>query len=122
MTDTCTLERQIQELRLHLDSAESEVKSLKSGRKASSARVRKSLQNIKVGSHSMRKSVMEYTKSLPTKTRAKKVVEKAVEKAENLPVIEPVIEKEEEMPPSPPKLVRTKRVQKPKTPPPTKKK
>lgn len=110
MTDTCCpLEKQIVELRLHLDSAELEVKSLRNGKKASSTRIRKSLQNIKTGSHAMRKNVMEYTKALPTKTRAKKVVEEKP--------VEPVVEKTEEMPPSPPKLVRTKRVPRPKTPP-----
>ena len=116
MTDTCLLEKQILELRLHLDNAKLEVKSLRNGKKASSTRIRKSLQNIKTSSHAMRKSVMTYTKEMPTKPRAtKKEPVKEV-----LPVIEPVEpvkEKDLELPPSPSKLVRAKRVPRLKTPP-----
>ena len=45
-----------------LDNAESETKSLEGGRKASSARARKSLQNIKTSCHNLRKAVTQHTK------------------------------------------------------------
>jgi hypothetical protein len=69
-----TLTDSITSLRTMLDTCESEVKSLTSGRKASSARCRKSLQSIKTGCHGLRKDITEYTKSLPTKARAKKEI------------------------------------------------
>ena len=55
-----------------LETAESEIRSLEGGRKASSARARKSLQSIKTSAHALRKSITASVKSLPTKTRAKK--------------------------------------------------
>ena len=68
-----------------LDTAETEIKSLEMGRKASSARARKSLQNIKTASHVLRKEITAHTKSLPTKSRSKKTVEPVAQ-------IEPVVE------------------------------
>ena len=82
-----SLSDSITSLRTMLDTCENEIKSLESGRKASSARARKSLQNIKTASHSLRKDITTHTKALPTKSRSKKVVE--VEPAE---VVEPVVE------------------------------
>ena len=70
-----SLSESITSLRTMLDTCESEIKSLESGRKASSARARKSLQNIKIGSHALRKEITAHTKSLPTKSRTKKTVE-----------------------------------------------
>lgn len=67
-----SLQEQITSIRTMLDSAESEIRSLEGGRKASSARARKSLQSIKTNAHTLRKSITETVKSLPTKTRAKK--------------------------------------------------
>ena len=78
-----SLSESIMSLRTMLDTAENEIKSLELGRKASSARARKSLQNIKTLSHSLRKEITAHTKSLPTKSRTKKV---EVEPAE---VVEP---------------------------------
>ena len=67
---------------------------LQSGRKASSARARKSLQQIKTQAHALRKGITETTKSMPTKARAKKVVIVVEEPAvEVVPVEEPVKEK-----------------------------
>ena len=68
-----SLSESITSLRTMLDTCENEIKSLESGRKASSARARKSLQNIKTASHSLRKEITAHTKSLPTKSRTKKV-------------------------------------------------
>ena len=80
-----SLSTSITSLRTMLDTAENEIKSLELGRKASSARARKSLQNIKMTSHSLRKQITAHTKSLPTKPRSKKVVEPE-------PVVEAVVE------------------------------
>ena len=59
----------INEIRMQLDTAEREITSLESGRKASAARARKALQIIKGLSHALRKQVVEYSKGLPTKKR-----------------------------------------------------
>jgi hypothetical protein len=89
-----------------LDTCESEVKSLETNsRKASSARARKSLQNIKTSCHGLRKDITEYTKALPTKSRAKKEIIAAVE-AE--PVEDEPVEDEPETP-------KPKKTRKPKT-------
>ena len=95
------LTEQFQTLKNHMDTCEKELNSLKGGRKASSARVRKSLMEIKKASHGMRGATTEFTKGLPTKPRAKK------EKAVVEPVaVEPLIE-------TPPKKTRKPRAQKP---------
>ena len=99
-----SLSDSITSLRTMLDTCENEIKSLESGRKASSARARKSLQNIKTASHSLRKEITAHTKSLPTKSRSKKVeVEPVVEPTE--PVVEPT-----------PEPVKKKRISRPKKP------
>ncbi len=59
----------ISEIRMQLETAEREITSLESGRKASAARARKALQIIKGLSHALRKQVVEYSRSLPTKKR-----------------------------------------------------
>ena len=78
-----SLSESITSLRTMLDTCENEIKSLELGRKASSARARKSLQNIKTASHSLRKEITAHTKSLPVKSRSKKV------EVEPEPVVEP---------------------------------
>ena len=65
-----SLTDKIHEIRLQLDTAEKEIESLTSGRKASAARSRKSLQLIKSLSHSLRKEIVNFTKALPTKRRS----------------------------------------------------
>ena len=70
-----SLSESITSLRTMLDTAESEIKSLELGWKASSARARKSLQHIKMTAHSLRKEITTHTKNLPTKSRTKKTVE-----------------------------------------------
>ena len=89
-------------LRSMLDNAEVEIKSLEAGRKASSARARKSLQNIKNSCHNLRKAVTIHTKALPTKTRVKKDEPEPVEPVEPEPEVKPVK----------PKKVRKTRVKK----------
>ena len=59
----------ISEIRMQLETAEREITSLESGRKASAARARKALQIIKSLSHALRKQIVEYSKGLPTKKR-----------------------------------------------------
>jgi hypothetical protein len=92
-----SLSNQINELKLLVSQCEDEVKSLESGRKASSSRARKSLQSIKSQAHTMRKMITETTKALPTKTRVKKApVEEPVVEA---PAVEaPAVEVEPETP------------------------
>ncbi len=70
-----SLNEQINEIKTHLLVAESELNSLISGKKASSSRVRKSLQEVKKLSHLLRRSIVEFTKSLPTKKRTAIVAE-----------------------------------------------
>ena len=73
-----SLKEKVNEIRLHLDNAEKEVESLTSGRKASAARSRKSLQLIKSLSHSLRKEIVNFTKALPTKRRTPEVIAEVV--------------------------------------------
>lgn len=81
------LENQINELKTHLACCEKEYLSLKAGRKASAPRLRKSLQELKKNSHSMRALTTEFVKTLPTKSKAK-------EKKTEEPAPEPVEAKE----------------------------
>ena len=60
----------ISEIKMQLEVAEREIASLEGGRKASAARARKSLQIIKGLSHALRKQIVEFSRSLPTKKRA----------------------------------------------------
>jgi Tfp pilus assembly protein PilO len=84
-----SLSQSITSLRSMLDTAENEIKSLEGGRKASSARSRLSLQQIKKQSHSLRKDITKFSQALPTKTRVKKVVDEPVT-PEPAPEPEPV--------------------------------
>ena len=63
------LTQAIGELKTLLGQTENELNSLLAGKKASAPRMRASLQKIKSVSHSMRAVVMDYTKSLPVKSR-----------------------------------------------------
>ena len=60
----------INEIKMQLEIAEKEIASLQSGRKASAARARKCLQIIKGLSHTLRKQIVEYSRSLPVKKRS----------------------------------------------------
>ena len=82
-----SLTDKIQEIRLQLDTAEKEINSLTSGRKASASRARKSLQLIKGLSHSLRKEIVNFTKQLPTKKRSPIEVAEVAEVAEEIPVV-----------------------------------
>lgn len=84
-----SLNEQINEIKTHMLVAESELNSLVTGTKASASRCRKSLQQIKKLSHLLRKAIVEFTKTLPTKKRA--LSPKPVESAEPKPV-ESVVE------------------------------
>jgi hypothetical protein len=68
------LSESILQLRVSLDNAESEIKSLEGGRKASAARARKALQTIKLAAHELRKQITETTKAMPVKSRVKQEV------------------------------------------------
>ena len=100
------LSASIAELKTLVGQTDDELQSLVAGKKASAPRVRASLQKIKTLCHSMRQEVMNHTKALPVNSRAKK----AAATDELPPPVEP--EELEELPPSPPKLVRQKRVRK----------
>jgi len=106
MTD---IEDQIVVLRNYLDTAEQEVKSLKGGRKASSARSRKALMELKRGSHELRKSVMQFQRDLPTKSKPKADPIEVVE--EDLPP-PPELKREESEASVKPKTVRKPRAKK----------
>jgi ATP adenylyltransferase/5',5'''-P-1,P-4-tetraphosphate phosphorylase II len=87
-----TLTDLITEIKLLVTQAETELHALEGGKKAASARARKHLQNIKLQSHSLRKSITEHTSSLPVRKRntAKKpTVEEPVEAepVENTPAV-----------------------------------
>ena len=60
----------INEIKMQLEIAEKEIASLEGGRKASAARARKCLQIIKGLSHTLRKQIVEYSRSLPVKKRS----------------------------------------------------
>ena len=66
-----TLSESITQIRVALDNAEAEIKSLEGGRKASSARARKSLQSIIGDAHALRKAITATTKAMPVKSRTK---------------------------------------------------
>ena len=70
-----SLTDKIHEIKLQIETAEKEIESLTSGRKASAARSRKSLQLIKSLSHLLRKEIVNFTKQLPTKRRSIEVAE-----------------------------------------------
>jgi uncharacterized membrane protein len=65
-----SLSESINEIKTHIFVAESELNSLIAGKKASASRVRKSLQQIKQLSHALRKSIIQYLQTLPTKKRS----------------------------------------------------
>jgi hypothetical protein len=109
------LSESIISLRSMLDTAEIEIKSLESGKKAASSRSRKSLQNIKTGSHALRKQITQFSKGLPTKPRAKKEIICPSHAAVDAGNIEPD-EPEPEVKPKPTKKPRKKPLTKPKTP------
>ena len=85
----------ISSLRNMVDNVETELKLLEGGRKTSSVRARKSLQDIKTACHDMRKDVTVFTQKLPTKPRSSKIAAPVVEPEpvapESLP-IPPVVE------------------------------
>ena len=62
-----TLTENMSALRTYLDNTGKELASLQGGKKASAARARKGLQQIKALCHVMRKEVVEFSKGLPVK-------------------------------------------------------
>ena len=74
-----------------INEAEKELVLLQSGRKVSASRARKQLQNIKTQSQGLRKTVVLYSKDLPTKKRPIKITPEPVEPLECLTQpVEPV--------------------------------
>ena len=63
------LTEQMNTLRTYMDTAEKELASLQAGKKASSARTRKALGQIKTLCHLMRKEVVSHVKSMPVKSK-----------------------------------------------------
>lgn len=72
-----SLADQLAQIKASITEAESELTLLNSGRKVSASRVRKQLQKVKQQSQVLRKSVIDYTKGLPTKSRVKPDPEKS---------------------------------------------
>jgi len=85
-----SLSEQVFKLKSLLDTVENEVKAFESGRKASAARGRKSLQDVKKSSHELRKSIIEQLnqmkKDKPVKETKKepKMVEKPLKKSSDV--------------------------------------
>ena len=75
-------------LKIHMATTEKELASLVAGRKASSARARKSLGQIKTLCHLMRKGVIEHVRTMPVKSKSKK----ATKQEEPEPAPEPAPE------------------------------
>jgi hypothetical protein len=82
-------------MKANLEDCEKHIKSLESGRKSSSAKSRSMLMKIKQDSHTLRKEIIMQCKSLPVKSRAKKVA-KVAEEEPNEP--EEVAEVEKKVP------------------------
>ena len=101
------LSQSIAELKTLIGQCETELTSLQAGRKASAARVRSSLQQIKTLSHKMRGDIMIYTRELPTKTRTKKNIE-PIEAEPRIGVADTYIEPIEAKPIEPVKSVKKK--------------
>ncbi len=81
------LNEQMNALKAHMDTAEKELASLHGGKKASAARARKALGQIKTLCHLMRKEVVAHVKTLPIKSKSKKAT--APEEPEPEPEPEP---------------------------------
>ena len=77
------LTEQMSALRTYMDTAEKELASLHACKKASSARARKALGQIKNLCHLMRKGVIEHVKTMPVKSK------KATKQEEPEPAPEP---------------------------------
>ena len=69
------LSQSIVQLKSLVFQYETELTSLQAGRKASAARARKFLQQIKTLAHKMRGDIMIYTRDLPTKSRSVKITD-----------------------------------------------
>ena len=88
------MEEQLSTLKSQLAIVETEWLALKGGRKSASARLRKSLMNVKNSSHSCRALSTKFVKELPTKSRKAVVQVPPTEsevKVEELKV-EPIVE------------------------------
>ena len=83
-----SLADQLAQIKASINEAERELTSLTSGRKISSSRVRKQLQNVKNQSQILRKSVIVHTKEMPTKSRVKAIP--VCDTPEEIPKLEPV--------------------------------
>ena len=84
------MEEHLATLKSQLAIVETEWLALKGGRKSASARLRKSLMNVKNSSHSCRALSTKFVKELPTKSR-KVVVQVPPTESETLKV-EPIVE------------------------------
>ena len=69
-----SLSESIIQLRQNLNDAEDHIKSLETGKKASSSKARANLMKIKNQSHQLRKQIMLHHKDMPTKQRVKKEI------------------------------------------------
>ncbi len=69
------LNEQMNALKAHMDTAEKELASLQGGKKASAARARKALGQIKTLCHLMRKEVVAHVKTMPVKKKATATME-----------------------------------------------
>lgn len=111
-----SLADQLSQIKASVAEAERELTSLSSGRKVSASRVRKQLQNVKNQSQLLRKSVISYTKEMPTKSRVKTPVKPVEPEKSNfvceMPELEPVesTPQVEESKPKKKRIAKTKKV------------
>ena len=110
-----SLTEQVNAMEQLLATAKAEITALESGKKAASARARKSLMSVKASSHTLRKNIAEYHKGMSTKKRTPVGATAAAVEAGNVPldVEEPILEDVLPVEKAKPKLKRT-RTSKPK--------
>lgn len=89
-----------------ITACEKDNEDLKSGKKASGARVRKSLMSLKTTSHKARGLASAAVKAIPVKSKMKESVKEKVDLVEDEKKVEKKVEKIPEVLPPPPELKR----------------
>ena len=91
------LKQQIESLKVQLSDAERYINHLINGKKSAGVESRSALSDLGKTANTLRKSVLTFRESLPTKTRVKKVpIAEVVEVIEEMPAppVPPVLERE----------------------------
>jgi hypothetical protein len=85
-----SLSEQVFKLKSLLDTVENEVKAFESGKKASAARARKTLQDVKKSSHELRKSIIEQLNQIKKDKPVKEPSDVGISKIPNQKVEKPI--------------------------------